>query len=159
MNPSENKDWHQADATATAKDNELADYRDALLKAGKVAAKLQAKCRNLRMDVKLWKNRTMEAAKAIEDFEELQAKNKDLAEKLSEVRTANAGLGIQSVAALVERDLAQAENKRLKKEIEALHEELMAQAKQFHSKQYCKCNWCQMYKEQALKGKRDEQIR
>lgn len=45
------------------------------------------------------------------------------------------------------------EIERLKKEIKALQEELMEQAEQFHSKQYCKCNWCQMVKEQALKEK------
>ncbi len=51
------------------------------------------------------------------ELTQLQAENKDLAKKLNEARTVNAelGIGIQAVDALMERDSAQAENKKLKK--------------------------------------------
>ena len=49
---------------------------------------LEAKNRNLRMDVKLWKNRTTEAANAIEDFEELERVRAGVRVSLIAMRTA-----------------------------------------------------------------------
>lgn len=63
---------------------------------------------------------------------------------------------IQELAGLKAQNTQQAaEIGRLKRDIGDLHKELMRQAKQFHSPQYCKCNWCQMAIEQALKEKKD----
>ncbi len=52
---------------------------------------LEADKRSLRLDVKLWKNRTKEAANAVEDFESLQAENKQLTARIKEFESKRKG--------------------------------------------------------------------
>ena len=82
MKPSENKDKHQHDINESANAKTIQVLRSETTRLRDRLNKTNAENRNLRMDVKLWKNRTTEAANVVEALQTENEQHQDFIESL-----------------------------------------------------------------------------